>query len=57
MSTIQHQQPAQRSKTPRQYLAGRNMVLYVRKHATALQAAKFLTFLFVMVPTLSLTAD
>ena len=36
--------------TPRQYLAGRNMVLYVRKHATALQAAKFVTFQIVTLP-------
>ena len=36
--------------TPRQYLAGRNMVLYVRKHATALQAAKFMAFQLVTLP-------
>jgi hypothetical protein len=36
--------------TPRQYLAGRNMVLYVRKHATVRQAAKFITFQVVTVP-------
>ena len=36
--------------TPRQYLAGRNMVLYVRKHATKLQIAKFLAFQFVTLP-------
>lgn len=36
--------------TPRQYLAGRNMVLYVRKHATLLQAAKFLTFQLATLP-------
>jgi GT2 family glycosyltransferase len=36
--------------TPRQYLAGRNMVLYVRKHATTLQLAKFIAFQLVTVP-------
>lgn len=36
--------------TPRQYLAGRNMVLYVRKHATLLQAMKFLAFQLGTVP-------
>ncbi len=36
--------------TPRQYLAGRNMVLYVRKHATAPQLAKFIAFQLATVP-------
>jgi hypothetical protein len=36
--------------TPRQYLAGRNMVLYVRKHASMLQVAKFLTFQIATLP-------
>lgn len=36
--------------TPRQYLAGRNMVLYVRKHATAFQLAKFVTFQVSTLP-------
>jgi GT2 family glycosyltransferase len=36
--------------TPRQYLAGRNMVLYLRKHATRLQALKFIGFQLVMLP-------
>lgn len=36
--------------TPRQYLAGRNMILYVRKHATRLQVAKFLAFQIVALP-------
>jgi len=36
--------------TRRQYLAGRNMVLYVRKHATALQLAKFIAFQLATVP-------
>jgi GT2 family glycosyltransferase len=36
--------------TPRQYLAGRNMVLYVRKHATARQAAKFIAFQILTLP-------
>ncbi|MBI3781896.1 MAG: glycosyltransferase family 2 protein [Deltaproteobacteria bacterium] len=36
--------------TPRQYLAGRNMVLYVRKHATPLQKLKFLAFQLATVP-------
>ena len=36
--------------TPRQYLAGRTMVLYVRKHANALQALKFLLFQLVTLP-------
>ncbi len=36
--------------TPRQYLAGRNMVLYVRKHATALQVMKFVAFQIATVP-------
>ncbi|HVM96413.1 MAG TPA: glycosyltransferase family 2 protein [Candidatus Acidoferrales bacterium] len=36
--------------TPRQYLAGRNMVLYVRKHATPLQMMKFLAFQLATVP-------
>jgi len=36
--------------TPRQYLAGRNMVLYVRKHASALQVAKFVAFQVGTVP-------
>lgn len=36
--------------TPRQYLAGRNMVLYVRKHATRAQVAKFIAFQIVTVP-------
>jgi len=36
--------------TPRQYLAGRNMVLYVRKHATRLQLAKFIAFQLATVP-------
>jgi len=36
--------------TLRQYLAGRNMVLYVRKHATPLQAAKFVAFQLATVP-------
>ena len=36
--------------TPRQYLAGRNMVLYVRKHATPLQVAKFILFQLATVP-------
>lgn len=36
--------------TPRQYLAGRNMVLYVRKHATARQAAKFVAFQLGTLP-------
>jgi GT2 family glycosyltransferase len=36
--------------TPRQYLAGRNMVLYVRKHGTRLQQAKFLGFQLAAVP-------
>ncbi len=36
--------------TLRQYLAGRNMVLYVRKHATGRQAAKFVAFQLVTLP-------
>ncbi len=36
--------------TPRQYLAGRNMVLYVRKHATALQLLKFIAFQLATIP-------
>ena len=36
--------------TLRQYLAGRNMVLYVRKHATPRQAAKFVAFQLATLP-------
>lgn len=36
--------------TPRQYLAGRNMVRYVRKHANARQTAKFVAVQLVVVP-------
>ncbi len=36
--------------TLRQYLAGRNMVLYVRKHATRRQAAKFVAFQLATLP-------
>jgi hypothetical protein len=36
--------------TPRQYLAGRNMVLYVRKHANWLQRTKFVLFLAATLP-------
>lgn len=36
--------------TPRQYLAGRNMVRYVRKHANARQTAKFVAVQMVVVP-------
>jgi len=36
--------------TPRQYLAGHNMVLYVRKHATPIQAAKFWAFQLMTLP-------
>lgn len=36
--------------TPRQYLAGRNMVLFVRKHGTPLQVAKFILFQVLTVP-------
>jgi hypothetical protein len=36
--------------TPRQYLAGRNMVLYVRKHASRLQVVKFVTFQVLTIP-------
>ncbi len=36
--------------TPRQYLAGRNMILYVRKHATRRQAIKFLAFQLLTLP-------
>lgn len=36
--------------TPRQYLAGRNMVLFVRKHAQPFQMLKFVVFLAVTLP-------
>jgi hypothetical protein len=36
--------------TLRQYLAGRNMVFYVRKHATPRQAAKFVFFQLATLP-------
>jgi GT2 family glycosyltransferase len=36
--------------TPRQYLAGRNMVLFVRKHARWYQALRFLAFLLATLP-------
>jgi GT2 family glycosyltransferase len=36
--------------TPRQYLAGHNMILFVRKHATPLQVAKFVFFQVATLP-------
>jgi len=36
--------------SPRQYLAGRNMVLYVRKHGTLLQRLKFAAFVLATLP-------
>lgn len=36
--------------SPRQYLAGRNMVLFVRKHATPLQKCKFVAFQLLTLP-------
>ncbi len=36
--------------SPRQYLAGRNMILYVRRHASPLQKLKFLLFQLVTLP-------
>ena len=36
--------------TPRQYLAGRNMILFVRKHANALQRLKFAVFVLGTLP-------
>ncbi len=36
--------------TPRQYLASRNMVLFVRKHANVLQKLKFISFQVVALP-------
>ena len=36
--------------TPRQYLAGRNMVLFVRKHGTIGQQAKFAFFVLATLP-------
>ena len=36
--------------SPRQYLAGRNMVLYVRKHGTILQKLKFAAFILGSLP-------
>lgn len=36
--------------SPRQYLAGRNMVLFVRKHATVGQACKFVAFQLLTLP-------
>lgn len=36
--------------SPRQYLAGRNMVLFVRKHASLLQGLKFTGFVLATLP-------
>lgn len=36
--------------TPRQYLAGRNMVLFVKKHATLAQRVKFAAFVLGTLP-------
>ncbi len=36
--------------SPRQYLAGRNMVLFVRKHASPLQKCKFVAFQIATLP-------
>ncbi|MCK6556413.1 glycosyltransferase family 2 protein [Candidatus Binatia bacterium] len=36
--------------TPRQYLAGRNMVLFVRKHARWYQTLRFVAFLLATLP-------
>jgi hypothetical protein len=36
--------------TPRQYLAGRNMVLFVKKHASPLQRCKFALFVLGTLP-------
>jgi hypothetical protein len=36
--------------SPRQYLAGRNMILYVRKHGSILQKLKFAAFVLTTLP-------